>query len=105
LERLLQDVDDRLRRERLAVLRLESTRHLLGEEIEVVLAEELLPRHPEEVLAGAVEADEAQVLRRLDEDHVRDVLEDRLEERRVGALLGVDLVEDDRDAAAGEADG
>jgi hypothetical protein len=47
----------------------------------IVLAEEVAPRIAEEVLSGPVEPDEPQVLGGLDEDHVRDVLDHRVQER------------------------
>ncbi len=80
LDRLLRDVVDLLALERSPVARLEELRLGRGEEIEVVLREEVLPIDAEELLAGPVDPLEPQLSRLLHEDHVRDVLHDRAEE-------------------------
>ena len=58
------------------------------EEVVVVLADELVPRMPEELFAGPVEADEPERLGVLDEHHVREVLDDRVEESLRPPKLG-----------------
>jgi len=86
LDRLFGDVHDGARGERLAVALLEGLGLFAGEEVEVVLPEEILALDAEQVLARAIEALEAQSLRFLHEDHVGDVLDDRVE-KAVGALV------------------
>jgi hypothetical protein len=91
VDRLLVDLHDLARGQRLAVLLLEE-RGLLGrEEVEVALAQHRLARLPEQLLAGAVEPLEPQLGRVLDEDHVRQVLDDRVEEQVGAAERGVGL--------------
>jgi len=49
---------------------------LLREEVVVVLADQLVARVTEQCFPGLVEADESQVRGVLDEDHVREILDD-----------------------------
>lgn len=80
VDRLLGDHHQRPGLEDRAVLGHEELRLLGREEVVVAAADELLARVAEQLLARAVEAHEAQVLGVLHEDHVRDVLDDRVEE-------------------------
>ena len=61
--------------------------HLLRQEVVIVLADQLVARHAEQLLAGAVDEHVAELLRLLDEQHRRHVLDDGVEE---GARCGAD---------------
>src|SRR5690606_34237786 len=58
----------------------EEVRLFFGEEVVVVAADQLSPRVAEQLFGGAVEADEPELLRFFHEDHVRDVVDQRVEE-------------------------
>ena len=87
VDRLLGNVFLLARGEDRAVLRREEVGLVPGKEVVVVLADHLGARDPEQVLARAVEPDEAELARILDEHHVRDVLEDGGEEAQGVARL------------------
>jgi hypothetical protein len=87
----LGDVDHLARFEHRAVLHCEEVGLVPGEQVVHVAADQLVAPVAQQRLAGAVEADEGQRGRVLDEDHVGDVLDDAVQEALAGAqrLLGV----------------
>ncbi len=68
--------------QRLAILRLEEVGLLLREEVVIRVAEELRARAAQQLLARTVHQLEPQLIRVLDEDHQRQVVDDRTEEVR-----------------------
>ncbi len=82
VDRLLDDLDRRQRRQGLAIPGDEELGLAGGKEVEVGLADQLVARPSEELLAGPVELDERELLGILDEHHVGNVLDDRIEQAR-----------------------
>ena len=78
--RLFRNIGQRSVFERLAVLGLEEGGLGFGEEVVVAFAHQIFARDAQERLARSIESDEAKVLGILDEDHVRNVLDDGVEE-------------------------
>jgi hypothetical protein len=102
LDRLGRDVQGVALREHLAVVLDERGRLVRGEEIVVVAAQELGAPEPEQLLAGAVEPHEPQVLGALDEDHRGQVLDDRVEEGLGARGLRVAAVQRPGERPAGQ---
>src|SRR5438128_6809778 len=80
LDLLLRDIEERSTGQDLSVLGRECIGLLNGEEVVVVLTDQLFPRMPEELFPRSVESQEPEVVSVLDENHIRDVLDDRVEE-------------------------
>src|SRR5258708_4780605 len=79
LDGLLRDIDKKATSERLSIRCDEPFGLLGGEKIEVVLADHLLTRQPEQLLACQIETDEPQLDRVLYKDHVGDVFDHRVQ--------------------------
>ncbi len=80
LDGLLRDVEHRPPLQHFPVPGGEEVGFVLGKEVVVVPADQILPGIAEELLAGSVEPYEPQILRRLDEDHVGNVLDNGVQE-------------------------
>ncbi len=80
LDGLFRNVDQVPIAQCLSVHRDEVLGLLGGKKIEVVLAHQVLARQAEQLLANEIEADESEVFGVLDENHVRDVFDHRVEE-------------------------
>src|SRR5438552_9405235 len=80
LDGLLGNVKKTPALERLSVRRREALSLVGGEEVEVVLTYQLFASKAEQLLSRGVEAHESKVLSVLDENHVGDVLDDRVQE-------------------------
>jgi len=79
---LLRHVQRRAATKDLAVFGLEGLGLFARKEVEVSFAQQLRARRLEERLPRAVNPREAKAIRLLHEDHVRNVLDDRVEKRR-----------------------
>ncbi len=84
-----RDVEDGAARQHLAVFRDEKARFVPGEEVKIALADQLLACVSEQLLTRPVDAHEPQVGGVLDEHHVRDLLDHRIEERAGALQLGL----------------